>query len=112
MGWPIPLPSASACEPMDSEALVQRANAVGRFFEAMPDRQEAIDGVAAHFRRYWAPSLREQLLAQVHVQAQVRAQAQVQVSDWAEPLHPLVMDALLGSPDFHSRHPPTPGSMA
>lgn len=104
MGWPIPLPSASGCEPMDNEGLVQRANAVGRFFEAMPDRQEAIDGVASHFRRYWAPSLREQLLAQV--------QAQAQVPGRVSPLHPLVMDALLGRPEFHSLHPPKPGSMA
>ena len=68
---------------MDSEGIVQRANAVARFFEAMPDRQQAIDGVAAHFLRYWAPSLREELLAQ----------AQGKPSQQA--LHPLVRAALL-----------------
>ena len=68
---------------MDSEGLVQRANAVGRFFEAMPDRQEAIDGVATHFRRYWAPSLREELLAQAQGEQALQA------------LHPLVRAALL-----------------
>jgi formate dehydrogenase subunit delta len=68
---------------MDSEGIVQRANAVARFFEAMPDRQQAIDGVAAHFLRYWAPSLREELLAQA--QGKPAQQA----------LHPLVRAALL-----------------
>jgi formate dehydrogenase subunit delta len=70
---------------MDSEGIVQRANAVARFFEAMPDRQQAIDGVAAHFLRYWAPSLREELLAQAQAQGKQAQQG----------LHPLVRAALL-----------------
>ena len=67
---------------MDTERLIQMANAIGQFFEAMPDREEALDGVAAHLRRYWAPSLREALLAQSRSEAVEQA------------LHPLVAQAL------------------
>lgn len=47
---------------MNIDNLVQMANAIGLFFESMPDRDEAIDGVANHLRRYWEPRMRRQLL--------------------------------------------------
>lgn len=43
--------------------LVRLANRIGDFFEAFPDREEAIDGVAQHLRKFWEPRMRRQLYA-------------------------------------------------
>jgi formate dehydrogenase subunit delta len=48
---------------MNAESLVQMANAIAQFFDSMPDRQQAVDGVADHLQRYWEPRMREELLA-------------------------------------------------
>jgi formate dehydrogenase subunit delta len=85
---------------MSHERLVERANAVGRFFEAMPDPEAALDGVAAHFRRYWPPSLRAELRDLAQTPEQARA------------LHPLVMQALRSRPEVDVPHPPGSGSVA
>ena len=66
---------------MNIDTLVQMANAIGQFFDSMPDRDEALDGVANHLRRYWEPRMREQLLARA-------GEGEI------EALHPLVADAL------------------
>ncbi len=50
---------------MDIDNLVRMANRIGDFFEAMPDRAEAREGVAAHLRRFWEPRMRAALLAHV-----------------------------------------------
>ncbi|HJV72114.1 formate dehydrogenase subunit delta [Ideonella sp.] len=50
---------------MDADNLVQMANRIGSFFEAMPDRTEAIEGIALHIQRYWEPRMRRELLAHV-----------------------------------------------
>lgn len=50
---------------MHTDTLVKMANQIGTFFEAMPDRAEALEGVALHLRRFWAPSMRHALLAHV-----------------------------------------------
>lgn len=50
---------------MDSDKLVRMANRVGDFFAAMPDHDEAIEGVALHLKRFWEPRLRRQVLAHV-----------------------------------------------
>jgi formate dehydrogenase subunit delta len=50
---------------MDVENLVHMANRIGEFFEAMPDRAEATEGVAQHLRRYWEPRMRQALQAHV-----------------------------------------------
>lgn len=50
---------------MDVENLVHMANRIGDFFGAMPERGEALDGVAQHLRRYWEPRMRRELLAHV-----------------------------------------------
>lgn len=47
---------------MNTEQLVQMANRIGHFFDAMPDRAEALEGIAQHIRRYWEPRMRRQLL--------------------------------------------------
>jgi formate dehydrogenase subunit delta len=43
------------------QTLVRLANRIGDFFEAFPDREEAIDGVAEHLRKFWEPRMRRQL---------------------------------------------------
>ncbi len=45
--------------------LVHMANRIGEFFQAMPDRQEALLGVATHIRKFWDPRMRRELLAHV-----------------------------------------------
>ena len=45
-----------------TERLVQMANQIGTFFEAMPNDEEALDGIAQHIRRYWEPGMRRELI--------------------------------------------------
>lgn len=66
---------------MDAEPLVRMANQIGTFFEAMPDRDEAIDGIAQHIRRFWDPRMRTALLAAID-------------ADHAQALRPMVSDAI------------------
>lgn len=48
---------------MEIDTLIHMANRIGAFFEALPDRQEGLNGVAEHLRRYWEPRMRHQLLS-------------------------------------------------
>ena len=48
---------------MNIDNLVTMANQIGTFFDAMPDRDEALDGIAGHIRKFWALRMREQLTA-------------------------------------------------
>lgn len=48
---------------MNRDSLIKMANQIGAFFEAMPDREQAVLDVASHLRRTWDPRMREQLLA-------------------------------------------------
>jgi formate dehydrogenase subunit delta len=48
---------------MKLEKLIAMANQIGAFFEAMPDREQAVADVANHLRRNWEPRMREQILA-------------------------------------------------
>jgi formate dehydrogenase subunit delta len=45
--------------------LIRMANQIGIFFESMPDRQEALNGVATHLKKFWDPRMRQALLQQV-----------------------------------------------
>ena len=38
------------------------ANRIGDFFEAMPDRAEALEGIANHIQKFWEPRMRTALL--------------------------------------------------
>ncbi len=51
---------------MDIDNLVHMANRIAEFFEAMPDHDEARDGIAQHLQRYWEPRMRQELIAHVH----------------------------------------------
>ncbi|WP_345811273.1 formate dehydrogenase subunit delta [Paraburkholderia sp. PREW-6R] len=48
---------------MDSHNLIDMANRIGEFFDSMPDREEALAGVADHIKRFWEPRMRRALLA-------------------------------------------------
>jgi len=45
------------------ENLVHMANNIGQFFSAMPEHEEAVDGIATHLRKFWEPRMRRGLLA-------------------------------------------------
>ena len=47
---------------MKIEQLIKMANQIGSFFSAMPDREEALDGVANHIRNFWEPRMRKALI--------------------------------------------------
>jgi len=54
---------------MHTEVLVRMANQIGDFFQAMPDRQEALEGVAMHLKKFWEPRMRRELLAHVDAES-------------------------------------------
>lgn len=47
---------------MNADNLVVMANQIGAFFSTMPDRQQALEDLAAHLRRYWEPRMRRALM--------------------------------------------------
>jgi len=42
--------------------LIQMANRIGDFFEALPDRQEGLDSIADHIKKFWEPRMRTAML--------------------------------------------------
>ncbi|WP_029001698.1 formate dehydrogenase subunit delta [Azohydromonas australica] len=50
---------------MDVHNLVHMANRIGDFFQAMPDREEAVEGIAEHLRKFWEPRMRRLMLEHV-----------------------------------------------
>jgi formate dehydrogenase subunit delta len=48
---------------MNTEHLISMVNRIGQFFEAMPDRTEALEGIALHVKRFWDPRMRRELLS-------------------------------------------------
>ncbi len=65
---------------MHTDPLVKMANQIGHFFEAMPDRPEALEGIAQHIRKFWVPRMRQRFLAHV--------------DSGGAGLHPLVLQAV------------------
>ena len=47
---------------MNVEHLVTMANQIGQFYQAYPDRAEALKTAATHIRRSWDPRMRVALL--------------------------------------------------
>ncbi|MBB2488264.1 formate dehydrogenase subunit delta [Mitsuaria sp. WAJ17] len=68
---------------MHTDKLVHMANQIGTFFEAMPDRAEALDGIAQHIKKFWDPRMRRELFAALD-------------ADAAATLLPIVREALEG----------------
>ena len=52
---------------MHVENLVKMANQIGSFFEAEPDREQAIQDIASHLRRFWDPRMRTAIIAHADV---------------------------------------------
>lgn len=50
---------------MHIENLVNMANRIGQFFEAEPDREQAIQDIASHLKRFWDPRMRTAIIAHV-----------------------------------------------
>lgn len=50
---------------MHVDNLIRMANQIGSFFEAMPDRTEALEGIAQHIKKFWEPRMRRELLSHV-----------------------------------------------
>ncbi|AEC20643.1 NAD-dependent formate dehydrogenase delta subunit [Pusillimonas sp. T7-7] len=45
------------------EHLIKLANRIGDFFEALPDREEGLAGIANHIQKFWEPRMRIALLS-------------------------------------------------
>ncbi len=53
---------------MNNDNLIRMVNRIGAFFAAMPNRDEAMNDIAQHVRRFWEPRMRKQLLAHLDTQ--------------------------------------------
>ena len=67
---------------MDADNLIRMANRIGEFFEAMPDRDEALNGIAEHIQKFWEPRMRAQFLQQLDAEA-------------GQALHPFMREAVM-----------------
>lgn len=47
--------------------LIKMANQIGTFFESFPDREEALDGIANHLKKFWTPAMRQTLVSAIEV---------------------------------------------
>ncbi len=47
---------------MDVDNLIDMANRIGEFFDSLPDREESVDSIADHIRRFWEPRMRRAIL--------------------------------------------------
>lgn len=47
---------------MNIDGLIQKANRIGAFFEAMPDRDEGTEGIVNHIQKFWEPRMRTAML--------------------------------------------------
>jgi formate dehydrogenase subunit delta len=50
---------------MTPESLLRMANQIGAFFDAMPERDQALESIATHLKKFWNPSMRRALLAHI-----------------------------------------------
>lgn len=51
---------------MQIEHLITMANQIGDFFKAFPDQAQAKKDIAQHLQRFWAKSMRDQIVAYVN----------------------------------------------
>ena len=49
---------------MESENMVHMANQIAEFFAPYP-HDEAVDGVTDHFKKFWEPRMRKQIIEYV-----------------------------------------------
>jgi formate dehydrogenase subunit delta len=50
---------------MNIENLAKMANQIGTFFEAEPERDQALADIAGHIKRSWEPRMRRALLEHI-----------------------------------------------
>jgi len=50
---------------MDANNLINMANKIGTFFESMPDQKKALEDIAGHIKRFWAPPMRKAIIASI-----------------------------------------------
>jgi formate dehydrogenase subunit delta len=50
---------------MHDDNLIRMAKQIGQFFESMPNRDEALQGIAKHLKNFWDPRMRRALLKQI-----------------------------------------------
>lgn len=50
---------------MNPAKLIKMANQIGAFFEAMPNREQAVKDIAVHIQKNWEPRMRTALLDHV-----------------------------------------------
>jgi formate dehydrogenase subunit delta len=50
---------------VDNNNLIRMVNRIGAFFAAMPNRDEAMNDIAQHVRRFWEPRMRRQLFEHI-----------------------------------------------
>ncbi|MBU0589743.1 MAG: formate dehydrogenase subunit delta [Gammaproteobacteria bacterium] len=43
---------------MNHDTLIRMVNQIGTYFESMPDRSEALEGIATHLQKFWDPRMR------------------------------------------------------
>lgn len=55
--------------------LIKMANQIGAFFEAMPNREQAVKDVAAHLQKNWELRMREALRQYVREKGDVELSA-------------------------------------
>ncbi|MFC4728184.1 formate dehydrogenase subunit delta [Coralloluteibacterium thermophilus] len=48
---------------MNPTRLAEMANDIGRYFDADPDEEAAIEGMVLHLQRFWEPRMRAQIVA-------------------------------------------------
>ncbi len=47
---------------MKIDHLISMINRIGQYFASLPDRSEALEGIAMHVKRSWDPRMRRALL--------------------------------------------------
>jgi formate dehydrogenase subunit delta len=47
---------------MNIHHLVKMANDIGVFYQALPDRNEAISSIAGHLKNFWEPRMRREII--------------------------------------------------
>lgn len=82
---------------MDADNLVRMANRIGQFFEAMPDRPEALEGIALHIHRFWEPRMRRALRAHLADEAALAEHPVAPIVREALSTHPHVLESATAS---------------
>jgi formate dehydrogenase subunit delta len=49
----------------DTLHLAQMANDIGKFFHALPSREDAVAGIAQHMQSYWTRRMLDKLIAEM-----------------------------------------------